>query len=64
MTCKDCKFFIQGEGRSGTCQKHPYKKLRNGRLVKAPDGTLFVFRTYWSNPACKKHFERRESDGT
>ena len=21
MTCKDCKFFVQGEGRSGGCSK-------------------------------------------
>lgn len=63
MTCKDCKFFVQGEKHDGTCEKKPYMKSKGGIVHRKPDGTPFVFRTYWGASACKEHFERRESDG-
>jgi hypothetical protein len=61
MTCKDCKFFVQGEGRGGVCQKKPYRQSRNGQVYKKPDGTPIEFVTYVGTPACKKYFEKRGS---
>jgi hypothetical protein len=61
MTCKDCKFFVQGEGRSGRCSKRPYCKYKSGQIVKKPDGTPIAFVVFWGTQACKKHYERSEN---
>ena len=39
MTCKDCKFFVQGEGRSGGCSKKQYATHRSGHVQRKSDGT-------------------------
>ena len=62
MTCKDCKNFMQGKGRSGTCLKKPYCRARNGQLYKKSDGTPIKFFVFWGTPACKKNFERKENE--
>ena len=59
MTCKECKFFIQGTGHSGTCQKHPFQKSKSGRIYTKPDGTPIKFVVFWGTNACKVHFERK-----
>lgn len=62
MTCKDCKFFIQGEGHSGACMKHPHAKSKSGRTYIKPDGTPIKFVVYWGTNACKKNFERKDTE--
>ena len=62
MTCKDCKFFVQGEGKSGSCSKHPYRKHKSGQIVKKPDGTPIPFVVFWGNQACKINFERKDTE--
>lgn len=62
MTCKDCKFFVQGEGRSGTCQKRPYRKYKSGQIAKKPDGTPIPFVVFCGTQACKIYFERNDTD--
>lgn len=61
MTCKDCKFFVQGEGRSGTCQKRPYRKHKTGQIAKKADGTPITFVVFWGTQACKIYFERKDT---
>ena len=62
MTCKDCKFFVQGEGHSGTCQKRPFRKCKSGQIVKKPDGTPIKFVVFWGTSAWKKNFERKDTN--
>ena len=62
MTCKDCKFFIQGEGRSGNCSKKPYRKHKSGRIAKKHDGTPIKFVVFWGTQACKSCFERKDTE--
>lgn len=59
MTCKDCKFFVQGGGHSGTCKKRPFRKHKTGQIAKKHDGTPMQFIVFWGTQACKKHFERK-----
>lgn len=59
-TCKDCKFFVQSEGRSGTCLKKPYRKFKCGQIYKHLDGTPVKFVVYCGTQACKKYFEARK----
>lgn len=61
-TCKDCKFFVQGERHSGTCLKKPYAKSKGGHTYKTPDGKPIKFCVQWSRISCKEHFERRETE--
>lgn len=63
MTCKDCKFFVRGEGHSGTCQKRPYKKFKNGQPYRKADGTPITFVVFTGTLACKKYFERSDDNG-
>ena len=62
MTCKDCKFFVQGERRLGTCMKHPYSKSRYGHIYKNNDGTPIKFYVSCNRDACKEHFERKDTE--
>ena len=50
--CKDCNFFIQGIGKSGTCKKRPYVSTRQGgvQIVNGKPRKLIV---YQAKPACK-----------
>lgn len=52
MECKQCRYFVQGEGHSGTCQKRPYVTTRQGRvqMINRKPRVLFV---RWSHTACK-----------
>ncbi len=56
-TCKECRFFIQGERKSGTCEKRPYISDRRGGVQKI-DGKPRKLYICWSRTACKM-FERR-----
>ena len=58
LTCKDCRFFIQREGRSGACEKKPYVSTRQGG-VQMINGQPRPLVLYWSKPACKM-FERKK----
>lgn len=51
-TCKDCRFFIQGEGHSGTCKKKPYVSTRQGK-VQMINGKPRKLMLYWAKTACK-----------
>lgn len=62
MTCKDCKFFVQGEGRSGTCKKRPYRKYKSGQIAKKTDGTPIKFVVFFGTHACKIYFERKDTE--
>lgn len=61
MTCKDCRFFIQGKGRGGTCEKMPFAKGKCGRIYIV-DGKPVPRYVSWGKPACKTFFERRKDD--
>lgn len=61
MNCKDCKFFVQGEGKSGTCQKRPYFSARGGR-PQIIQGKPRKFITFGSSNACKTYFERKGAE--
>lgn len=52
MTCKDCKYFVQGTGHSGTCEKKPYVSNRNGtpQIVQGKPRKLVI---YWAHNICK-----------
>ena len=52
MECKQCRYFVQGEGHSGTCQKRPYVTTRQGR-VQIINGKPRVLVLSWSHTACK-----------
>lgn len=56
-TCKDCRYFIQGERKSGTCEKSPFRRTKRGTVQKI-NGKPRKFVIYWSHRACKM-FERR-----
>ena len=43
MTCKECKFFVQGERHSGTCMKKQYATHRSGQIQRKPDGAPYPF---------------------
>lgn len=58
-TCKDCEFFVQGDGKGGTCKKRPYMLARNGE-VKLYGGEPMARYIYWSSTVCKE-FERRKT---
>lgn len=60
--CKDCKFFVQSKGRSGSCSKRPYAKHKSGQIVKKPDGTPIKFIVFYGTQACKKYFERKDTE--
>ena len=61
MTCKDCRFFIQGEGRGGTCEKRPFVTQRDGRpqIINGKPRKLYIS---WGKTACKTFFEGREEN--
>lgn len=61
-TCIDCKYFVQGEGRGGSCSKRPYRKYKSGQIAKKPDGTPIKFVVFWGTKACKKHFESEDKE--
>ena len=52
MTCKECRYFVQGEGKSGTCKKRPYVSTRQGgvQMINGKPRILFV---YHGKTACK-----------
>lgn len=56
-TCKECRYFIQGEGKSGICEKKPYVSTRQG-MVEMINGKPRKLIIYWAKTACKM-FERR-----
>lgn len=58
MTCKDCKFFVQGEGKIGTCKKRPYVSDRRGGIQRI-DGKPRRLNMWQSRRACGL-FERGE----
>lgn len=60
MECKQCRYFVQGEGHSGTCQKRPYVTTRQGRvqMINGKPRVLFV---RWSHTACKM-FEKEGAE--
>lgn len=62
MTCKDCKFFEQREGRSGTCMKKQYATHRGGRIQRKGDGTPIKFVVFCGTNACKRWFERKDTE--
>lgn len=51
-TCKDCRYFIQGDGKGGTCEKRPYVSTRQGgvQMIKGKPRPLVI---YWGKTACK-----------
>ena len=51
-TCKDCRYFVQGEGKSGTCEKRPYVSTRQGKvqMIKGKPRKLII---NWAKTACK-----------
>lgn len=51
-TCRDCRFFIQGKRKSGTCKKRPYVSTRQGK-VQIINGKTRPLVLYWSKTACK-----------
>ena len=63
MSCKDCKYFIQGKGHSGSCEKMPYHKHKGGQIAKKADGTPIKRVVFWGTNACKKYFERKDENG-
>lgn len=54
MKCKSCRYFIQGEGHSGTCQKRPHVASKRGGAQKI-NGKPRVLVVSWSHNACKKY---------
>ena len=52
MICKECKFFIQVKGKSGTCKKRPYVSTRQGgvQMINGKPRKLYI---YCSKMACK-----------
>lgn len=51
-TCKECRFFIQGEGKSGSCERKPYVLTRQ-RRVRMIDEKPIPLYIQWSKIACK-----------
>jgi hypothetical protein len=62
MTCKDCKFFVQVEKHRGTCMKKQFKTHRSGQIQRKPDGTPYPFIVFWGTNACKRWFERKDTE--
>lgn len=60
-TCKECRFFIQGEGRGGVCEKKPYMLTRQGR-VHMINGKPIPRYIQWSRIACNM-FEKGGAEG-
>ena len=60
MECKNCKYFIQGEGHYGTCQKKPFVYTRQGG-IQIINGKPRVLVVAWSHKACKM-FEGGEQE--
>ena len=52
VTCKDCRYFIQGEGKSGTCEKRPFVSDRRGGIQKI-NGEPRKLVLYWAHTICK-----------
>ena len=52
MICKECKFFVQGKGKSGTCEKRPYVSTRQGG-VQMINGKPRILNVNWAKTACK-----------
>ena len=50
--CKECKYFIQGERHSGTCEKRPYVTTRQG-MVSMGNGKPRKLYVCWGRNACK-----------
>lgn len=61
-TCKECRFFIQGKGRSGTCEKKPYVLTRQRRVQKI-NGKPRPLYVSWGHTACKMFEKGGEGDG-
>lgn len=59
-TCKECRYFIQGKGHSGTCEKRPYVSTRQG-TVSMGNGKPRKLYVTWGKNACKL-FERGDSE--
>lgn len=57
MTCKDCRFFIQGKGHGGTCEKKPFVTAKNGKPHIINGKTINRYIS-WGTTACKTFFER------
>ena len=60
MICKNCEYFIQGKGHSGTCKKRPYVSTRSGG-VQMINGKPRVLVVSWSHKGCKM-FEKGGAD--
>ena len=67
-TCKDCRYFIQGDKKGGTCEKRPYVSTRQGgvQTINGKPRKLYI---YCSKTACKLFekydnvkFDRKECD--
>ena len=59
MVCKNCEYFIQGKGHSGTCKKRPYISKRSGG-VQMINGKPRVLVVSWSHTACKDYLKGGE----
>ncbi len=55
--CKECRFFVQGNGHSGICEKRPYVSTRSGG-VQMINGKPRVLIVNWARKACKM-FDKR-----
>ena len=51
-TCKECRFFIQGKGKGGSCERKPYVLTRQ-HCVRMIDGKPIPLYIPWSKIACK-----------
>lgn len=58
-TCKECRYFIQGKGHSGRCEKWPYVRTKWGTIAKI-NGEPRPLIIYWSHNACKT-FEKKKN---
>lgn len=58
-TCKDCRYFIQGDKKGGTCEKRPYVSTRQGG-VQTINGNPRKLYIYGSKTACKM-FEKYDN---
>ena len=56
MECRSCKYFIQGKGHSGTCEKRPYVNTRSGG-IQMINGKPRVLIVNWSHKACKDYLK-------
>lgn len=61
MTCKECRFFIQGIGKSGTCEKRPYVRAKRGG-IQIINGKPRILIVWHSKNACKMFEKGGDSD--